>query len=1161
MAVTRVSEKQWQGFYGDQDLLDQFPQTLADIEQNRGSANFERIHTSSGMVYSARVNSHEGNHQSDRLLFTEIPIDGKVFLFLVSYIRNHRYHRCTFLKNQQTLKKLIAKHMALSVSEKMDEVAGILENDEELLDDLTWINKKSSHLHFHQQKIISFNDEQQSALNITSPAVILNGSAGSGKTAVLDAILAKLVSDSMESDKKIVMLSRSALLTEKSKENWENSQFYDASYQGRVLFLNDKMFLEYLAIPDLSDVKFVDEITGITWLKAYLESHKKDRQALVASLKHSEGEKNDDVIAYRLYQEFRVISGCYPQLDIYLGLGERQSLISLSHVDKRKLMWDLYLQYQAFLVSTKQVDPAFYQLPAEYAQHFYAVLVDEGLDLSVLQQLMLYFSAEHFIISHDPQQRLFDELSMRPLFKSLLSQHFAVKPQVIQLPYSYRSSKAVLNLAKTAHLIENNLAQGVADNDAQVAIESAPEEVREGRRYWYEKSNGRLKAEQEQHLRSLAQSVECVFIISASHDKQKVELMREGIKAAYGARLVLTAAEVKGLQYKYVVLCDLIDPAIFALADAQIHFDDLRLYSNKPKKDQGSNQFSVDFNCLTSAILRAEEEVIFIHTPDRQTKNIADVLKRSDELLHRLFGQSDLSVDLPQEITLPKSSTEAEWQEEQERLKLQGTFVDLSIKASPPLSKNKRAHRAASSTQTKPSPSAEKISGAATKISESESSATILDRKTKAWADLFVNFSPAKFSELLKIFDDVDEEAFFAPSMYLLAKASKAPLKVALRAKIKKMDKEKQVTEGLKREALGIYIFSRFLTEEDELFSDKQEFSKWFNKFLKHNEYFDLQTRRLVGYWLMSEDRVHAFSAQLMVPMLQEHPLVRTYIMDSLALLDDDNGAIFLSKLLKSSYGVALMTLLLKHEDVEGWKKINAFFGLMPDTFEMLRIDVMKRGLESPLFHFYADFLSQKQEVCLSKGLFPKLIEAEAKISNLPKDLHSFKYLTFLMMLVLTNKYLLLNGIFQECREYKEVAAILSGFKVIMNPSSGAAPVTISGLIELSKDEVGMNIISRWLTASMDARSDDIKIYRLISLHLIVSYGSPGKEASMKDILMLTEKGSANWGRLQNMLAERENIAQESNVSPLQSSGLFAEAQASSSTLKLDSSTVLQRKS
>ena len=1148
MAVTRVSQKQWQGFYGDQRLLDQFPQTLADIEQGRGSTHFERIYTSSGIIYSARVNSHEGNHQSDRLLFTEIPIDGKVFLFLVSYIRNHRYHRCTFLKNQQALKKLIAKHASLSVSEKMDEVASVLENGDELIDDLILINKKSSHLHFHQQKIILFNDEQQSALNITSSAVILNGSAGAGKTAVLDAILAKLVTESIDSDKKIVMLSRSALLTEKSKENWEQSQFYDAAYQDRVLFLNDKMFLEYLAIPALSEVKLVDEITGIAWLKDYLDSHKKNRQALAASLKHSEGEKNDEVIAYRLYQEFRVISGCYPQLDLYLGLGERQSLISLNHVDKRKLMWDLYLQYQAFLTSTKQVDPAFYQLPAEYAQHFYAVLVDEGLDLSVLQQLMLYFSAERFIISHDPQQRLFDELSMRPLFKSLLSQRYAVKPQVIQLPYSYRSSKAVLNFAKTAYLIENNLAQGVADNDAQVAIDSAPEDAREGRRYWYEKNNGKLSAEQEQHLRMLAQSVECVFIINSCHDKQKVELIREKVKAAYGARLVLTATEVKGLQYKYVVLCDLIEPAIFALADTKIHFDDLRLYANKPKKNQGSNQFSVDFNCLTSAILRAEEEVIVIHTPDRQTKNIADILKRSDELLYKLFGQSDLSKDLPKEITLPKKSTEAEWQQEQDRLASQGTFVDLTVKASSSHSQGKRAYRGASFTQTKPLATAKKTSEPAQKVSELESSTAISARKTKSWLELFSNFSPAKFFELLKVFDCIDEEVFFDTHIYSLVKVSKAPLKVALRAKIKKMDKERQVTDELKREALGIYIFSRFLPEEDNLFPRKNEFSNWFSRFLKNNQYFDLQSRGLVNYWLMSGEGVSALSAQLLVPMQQDYPLMPVYIMDGLALLENDVGAAFLSKLLKSSYGVALMTLLLKHQDAEGWKKINTFLGLMSDTFEILRVDVMRAGLESPVFHLYAGLLEQKKEICLNSGLFPKLIEAEAKISNLPKDLESFKYITFLAMLVLTNKYSLLDAIFQKCRNYKEIALILSGFKVMMGPLAGTE-ITVSGLLELSKNEVGMHIITRWLTASIEACFEDIKIYRLIYLHFIMNYGSLEKEESLRSILMESEKGCALWERLQ-----------KANVSFLQSNGLFSGEQASSVTSSSDSSISLQRK-
>ncbi|MFZ2314717.1 MAG: hypothetical protein WAW86_03520 [Gammaproteobacteria bacterium] len=1168
MAVVRAPLRQWQGFYGDKDLLAQFPETLADIEQGRNAAHFERIHTPSGVVYSVRVNSHEGKHQADRLLFTEIQLDGKSFLFLISHIENHRYHRSTFLNNRQALKRLIAKQATIPFVDDVNQSTDTLNENQEFINDLKAIKNQSGHLHFHQQQIILFNEQQESILNVDKYPLLISGRAGSGKTAVLESLLSKLADESIRHDstKKIVMIARSKKLTEKSKKDWEQSSLYDVAYKDRVLFFTDQMLLEYLAIPALANCQFVNEAEGISWLIAHLQEHHKKFQKLIALISGPNEKINYLAIARRLYQEFRIISGCFV-LEEYLDLGDRQSLLNKENADERKCLWAIYAQYRDVLAAAKQVDPAFYQLEQSYFQIFYAVLVDEGLDLSLLQQLMLYSLAERLIISHDPHQRLFDELSMRPLFMSLLTQRYAAEPQLVTLPYSYRSSKAVLNFQKVLCLLENNLAGGIADNYDQAGIEGAPDDARMGGVHWYEKDNGHLSFDQLANLKALADSHECVFIINVGRDDEETKSKKSAIQFAYGARLILTVPEVKGLQYKYVVLCDLIDPLIFAKADANVDLENLRLYKNKAKKGQGSNQFSVDFNYLNVAISRAEEEIFVVHTPHHQTNNIARVFKNTGEILQKVFGMP-LAENISPEITaLPKASTEKEWHSEQERLAEEGVHIDLLSSAMPSI---QRVAIASPSRAKTPNPvtssSHTKVQAVMPKTNKKVSLVPLsgLEEKKAAWIQVLRAFSPEKFKTLLSAFNGLDRKIFMTEAMPTdqLSAMAILSLKASVGSIMKSLNKAKKMTAESRNITFGIFTLLPYVGQYLSSLIDSDTFSVWFKRYVLTENRLQLELQSASGKFFLNLDFEYirqeiAISAFLMGILLKNK--INGYaesFMKQFLEETEANCMTMMNHLLNTGYGISLLGLLLKYDNADFWKKVDDTLGAMPESFELFSNQVKQTGLSSTLFLFYAEFLEKKVDISFDSGLLSNLVDFSHQIMYPNNELAKYTVVTFLMMLVLSEKHALLEKIFKYIGSDQGksifILTMLSDLKSsLYSKEAGGKRGDFSGLVEYTNSMVGLKVVIDWLNGPMD-----LVKYRHIGSAIKSEYFSSKGKKSVVDNLMKTSEGRAVVQWIEALLEEKKNFDLGVDTSRFQLYGLFAPGleQASSSSAILETS-------
>lgn len=662
MAVTRNSlSLQWHGFYGDENLLSQFSKTLNDILNQKKGSHFESLCVGKEELYSARVNPKEGDPLSDRLLLTTLVVDGKRCLFLLGHITKHRYHRSEFVKNPKAIKRHLAQHshinLPISSMDIRENPSIEIENANEIDTDLEFTKKTMHHLHFHQGQIIIFNSEQQRAFEINKFPLLISGRAGSGKTAIIESLLPQLAEMAYNEKRQVAVLTKSKELCRNNQIDWKRSPLYQEKYEETVLFFTDETLITFLNIEEVRGCKFSQKQESLNWI--YKQSKRKIDS--IRSIFDYFNKINKNKACDYIYQEFRIYSAYMYDISKYLALGNNQSIISKDYPKIRHYLANLYHEYFLYLQSNNLLDTSFVQLPSN--QYFHSMAIDEGLDLSLFQQDSYYKITERLIISHDPQQRLFDDISSRQQFIAMLSDKYSVTPQLIQLPYSYRSAKRIVTFLQAIKQIENNLSGGIADKYDHASIEGDPNESREGSVTWLIKDNKKLSSDQSNKLSKLAASHECAFIIYEGSDDIETASKKQIIQETYGAKIILTAEEAKGLGFKYIVLCDLISPDRFAEANAETDISSLKTHPNKPKDTVFGHTFTLALNRLGVAAGRAIEHLYIIHTPCYKTERIVLILQNYPNL--NVFTSI---IESKQDADLPEPSTEKEWTNQEENL-------------------------------------------------------------------------------------------------------------------------------------------------------------------------------------------------------------------------------------------------------------------------------------------------------------------------------------------------------------------------------------------------------------------------------------------------------------------------------------------------------------
>lgn len=246
---------------------------------------------------------------TNRLLFKMVTYQGETYALMLEIIRQHAYEQSKFLGGAAIDESKIVTHPEAEPAEP-----------------ITYLNKNNRSFHW-LDKMISFDDDQEVVYQ-TWPPMILIGSAGSGKTAL---ILEKMKQYSGD----ILYVTHSPYLVQNSR-----NLYYANQYQ------NDRQAIDFLSYQELIETVHVPVGKEVTfklfseWLKPF------QRNKWLQN-------------AHQIYEEFKgVISGsvtekAYLSREDYQNLGVKQSIFL---PENRECIYDLYAKYLAMLKSNAWYD-------------------------------------------------------------------------------------------------------------------------------------------------------------------------------------------------------------------------------------------------------------------------------------------------------------------------------------------------------------------------------------------------------------------------------------------------------------------------------------------------------------------------------------------------------------------------------------------------------------------------------------------------------------------------------------------------------------------------------------------------------------------------------------------------------------------------------------
>jgi hypothetical protein len=542
-----------------------------------------------------------------RMLFQIGKVADKKYLLFLEVLPNHEYDKSRFLRGK------VIQETDFSTSE------------ENLLP-LVYANEGLNHFHV-LDKIISFDDVQNQIYALPLPLIVI-GSAGSGKTA--------LVLERMKG------LSGRGLYVTHSKFLVENSRriYYSNGYDGphqEVDFYSFKELLQSVEIPSGKEVHYNDFISW--WNRNKVNSPIKD--------------------AHKLFEEFRgVLTGstanqAYLTREQYLTLGVKQSIF-LEH--ERVLVYDYFEKYLAYLKSSQlfELNIESFRLLSKVNSSYEFLIIDEVQDLTNVQiqfALKHLVTKGHWIFCGDSNQIVHPNFFSWSKVKSLFFEMETSSPkEIIQiLNNNFRNSSLVTDLANRL-LVLKNRRFGSIDKESNYLVTSRT------------KKSGSVQAliENPKAIEELDKKTKksTRYAIVVPNEEQK-----NRARNLFHSPLVFTVHEAKGLEYKSIILFGFFTSyrSEFNVICEGVEYwdqvDSLDYLRAKDKTDKAQEVFKFFVNSLYVGITRAIENLIIVDTVTQ----------------HRVFDLLRTPVFTDKvEIIEDQESSLDEWREEALKLEKQG---------------------------------------------------------------------------------------------------------------------------------------------------------------------------------------------------------------------------------------------------------------------------------------------------------------------------------------------------------------------------------------------------------------------------------------------------------------------------------------------------------
>ena len=624
----------WRHAIGEDALITEHKSKLDElITGSHVPADLEKLKNYN--IYSYRVN------ERDRLLFTTIEMHGESYLLVLDIVLSHDYHKNRFLKNKMVLKKFLETNgeqltdavmqyefsraiNPIKITEK-DKAYTECKGDDEIVS-----------VDYFNGQFIQLSDEQENVLSVKLPALI-SGSAGSGKSCVAMSLLAaeyhKCFLETSESiQEPMLYVSESSRLVRAMQQMW--MELYPDNSELTVQF---KTYNELLfESPALIGKTLVDKLDFETWYSDYFKRNHKAQKV--------KGTATINIEKETAYQEFRIRSG-YSAEDYY-KLGERQSL--LKSIEEKVWIEDAYQRYLNHLSENNLINPDFSLLQLQ--QKYSLVIADEALDFSCSQLRKLFGLAlnKRFVCCADSNQSLRDQQSKLHFLLSLLRGDSVEEATHIQLSSTYRCPSNILDAANIVLDMKNVLTGGLSDSYERRVIKG--------------KSSDDLIGE----VHVIANMTDDPTLLEAAQttDFAVITLPEfvEEARTIFGTNLVFTPEEIKGLEYKTVVLYKLLESPVFKEAGKQMMVLDKQGASHEvhhrpgPDAKEENAKFRTYFNQLFVAITRTKVKLVIFERFSRC----------SDSLLKQLRAIKNNATLLT--VNASQSSTDADWEAEASKL-------------------------------------------------------------------------------------------------------------------------------------------------------------------------------------------------------------------------------------------------------------------------------------------------------------------------------------------------------------------------------------------------------------------------------------------------------------------------------------------------------------
>jgi len=590
-----------------------FSKTLKQLQAGDfKSADVRKMTGTSAGYYRARLDIR------DRLLFNFVTYRQHKYLLLLEVIKDHNYARSRFLRGGASIDE---NRLSLVESPAKEiETAAI---------ELPYVHPEVRVIHT-LNKFISFDRFQQSVYKMHPPLIIV-GSAGSGKTAL---VLEKL----KELSGNVAFISLSKYLVDNA-----SNLYYSYGYDNEVQEADFLAFRDYIALWQKPEGREVDFKLFERWFS-----------------RHQQAVKINE--PYRVFEEFKgVITGSpvhtpWLSYDEYIGLGVKQSIFSLP---ERERLYPVFTKYLEWMADEKCYDGNI--LCYDYLQKikpcFDYVMIDEVQDMTNIQlkcALASLKNPSHFILTGDSNQIVHPNFFSWSKIKSYFYQSGEGKEKdnpIKILHTNYRNSLSVVELSNNLLKIKNTRF-GSIDRESNYLVDTVSDDKGEVLLY------GNDDKKKQELNRRTQNSARYAVIVPTHAQKAKAAQF-------FKTPLIFSIHEAKGLEYENVILTDFVSSneaefrEITAGVSAEdLKQDDLRYNRAADKHDKDAEVYKFYVNSFYVAITRA-------------IKNVYIFEKNADHPLLRLLQMQENKTGI--QVTEAKSTTE-EWLDEARRLEEQGKY-------------------------------------------------------------------------------------------------------------------------------------------------------------------------------------------------------------------------------------------------------------------------------------------------------------------------------------------------------------------------------------------------------------------------------------------------------------------------------------------------------